>query len=118
MLCEQLASRLEKESFDPRSALICHICAKNFTKAVSIWAATHVGSQGSQKLALQDLVEKMTVLQEATKFNEADTLFNAKVTQYAEILANSGRLTAAMRYLTLLRDDASSATLRDRIYNS
>jgi len=116
-LCGKLAERLD-ESFDPRSAMICHICAKNFPKTVGIWAATHVGSQGSQKLALQDLVEKMTVLQEATKFNEPDPLFNAKVTQYAEILANSGRLTAAMRYLTLLRDDASSATLRDRIYNS
>jgi len=118
MLCEQLAVRLEKESFDPRSALICHICAKNFPKTVSIWASTHVGSQGSQKLALQDLVEKMTVLQEATKFNQPDPLFNAKLTQYAEILANSGRLTAAMRYLCLLQHDSSSAILRDRIYNS
>jgi len=117
-LCEQLAERLEKEKFDIRSAVICYICAKNFTKTVSIWASTHVASQGSQKLALQDLVEKMTVLQEATRFNQADTLFNAKLTQYAGILANSGRLTAAMRYLCLLRDDASSAILRDRIYNS
>lgn len=117
-LCEQLAERLEKEKFDIRSAVICYICAKNFPKTVSIWANTHVASQGSQKLALQDLVEKMAVLQEATKFSQADSLFNAKLTQYAEILANSGRLTAAMRYLCLLRDDASSAILRDRIYNS
>jgi protein transport protein SEC31 len=117
-LCEQLAERLEKEKFDIRSAVICYICAKNFPKTVAIWANTHVASQGSQKLALQDLVEKMAVLQEATRFNQADTLFNAKLTQYAEILANSGRLTAAMRYLCLLSDDNSSAILRDRIYNS
>jgi len=117
-LCEQLAERLEKEKFDPRSALICHICARNFPKTVSIWAQGGFSAQGSQKLALQDLVEKMTVLQEATKFNQPDPLFNSKVTQYAEILANSGRLTAAMRYLCLLQHDASSAILRDRIYNS
>merc|ERR1719229_483934 len=90
----------------------------NFPKTVKIWANTHVASKGSQKLALQDLVEKMAVLQEVTKFNQADVLFNAKLTAYAEVLANSGRLTAAMRYLCLLRDDTSSAILRDRIYNS
>jgi len=118
VLCEQLAERLEKENFDIRSAVICYICAKNFTKTVTIWANTHVASSGSKKVALQDLVEKMAVLQEATRFNQADALFNAKLTQYAEILANSGRLTAAMRYLCLLRDDASSSILRDRIYNS
>mmetsp|Transcript_20665 Transcript_20665/g.53816 ORF Transcript_20665/g.53816 Transcript_20665/m.53816 type:complete len:945 (-) Transcript_20665:177-3011(-) len=118
MLCEQLAHRLQTEAADIRSAVICYICAKNFSKTVSIWANTHVASSGSNKLALQDLVEKMTVLQEATKFNQADPLFNSKLTQYAEILANSGRLTAAMRFLTLLHDDASSSILRDRIYNS
>eukprot|EP00747_Dinoflagellata_sp_TGD_P222388 gnl/TRDRNA2_/TRDRNA2_94090_c2_seq1.p1 gnl/TRDRNA2_/TRDRNA2_94090_c2~~gnl/TRDRNA2_/TRDRNA2_94090_c2_seq1.p1 ORF type:complete len:635 (-),score=160.55 gnl/TRDRNA2_/TRDRNA2_94090_c2_seq1:69-1730(-) len=119
ILCEQLAARLETEKFDIRSAVVCYVCAKNFSKTVGIWANINMGAgQGSQKLALQDLVEKMAVLQEATKFNQADALFNAKISQYAEILANSGRLTAAMRYLCLLRDDASSSMLRDRIYNS
>lgn len=117
-LCEQLGERLEKEKIEPRSAMICYICAGNFTKTVNIWSSTHIASQGSQKLGLQGLVEKMTVLQDAVKFNQTDMMFNSKLTQYAEILANSGRLTAAMRYMTLLRDDASSAILRDRIYNS
>jgi len=114
-LCELLGERLQ-EAFDVRSAVICYICARNFTKTIGIWANTHI-SQGSQKLALQGLVEKMAVLQEATKFNQQDPLFNAKLIQYAEILANSGRLTAAMRYLCLLRGDTHSAILRDRIYN-
>lgn len=118
MLCEILAERLEKEMCDMRAAVICYICAKNFAKTVQIWSNTCVASFGSQKLALAGLVEKMAVLQEATKFNQGDALFNAKLTQYAEILANSGRLTAAMRYLCLLQDDSSSAILRDRIYNS
>merc|ERR1719387_241598 len=60
----------------------------------------------------------MAVLQAATKFNQPDPSFNLKLTQYAEILANSGRLVASMRYLCLLNDDASSAMLRDRIFNS
>eukprot|EP00971_Amphidinium_carterae_P098436 1947070-Amphidinium_carterae.1 len=117
-LCEQLAERLEKEKFDIRSAVICYICASNFPKTVNIWSNSHIASHGSQKLALQELVEKMAVLQEATKFQQTDTVFSSKITQYAEILANSGRLTAAMRYLCLLQNDASSAILRDRIYNS
>eukprot|EP00928_Gymnodinium_smaydae_P038699 TRINITY_DN26635_c0_g1_i1.p1 TRINITY_DN26635_c0_g1~~TRINITY_DN26635_c0_g1_i1.p1 ORF type:complete len:1161 (+),score=204.92 TRINITY_DN26635_c0_g1_i1:294-3485(+) len=117
-LCLQLAERLEKEKFDIRSAVICYICAGDFSKTVTIWSNTHVASQGSKHLALQDLVEKMAVLQEATKFSQADPLYNAKLTQYAEILANSGRLTAAMRFLCLLRDDNSSAMLRERIYNA
>jgi protein transport protein SEC31 len=117
-LCLQLATRLEKEAFDIRSAAICYISAGNFSETARIWAQTNLASAGSKNLALQDLVEKMTVFQEATKFNQADPLFNAKLTQYAEILANSGRLTAAMRFLCLLRDDLSSAILRERIYNS
>lgn len=117
-LCLQLGERLEKEKFDIRSAVNCYICAGNFLKTIGIWVNTHVATQGSQKLALQELVEKMAVLQDATKFCQADPVFNAKLTSYAEMLANSGRLTPAMRYLTLLRDDTSSAILRDRIYNS
>jgi protein transport protein SEC31 len=115
-LCERLAQRLEKEKFDTRSAVICYICAGNFPQTVNIW--TSQPSQGTQKLALQDLVEKMAVLQDAVKFSQADNVFNSKLTQYADILANSGRTVAAMRYLMLLRDDTSSAILRDRIFNS
>lgn len=115
-LCEQLALRLEKEKFDTRSAVVCYICAGNFPKTVNIW--TSQPSCGTQKLALQDLVEKMAVLQDAVKFGQADQVFNSKITQYADILANSGRLVASMRYLLLLRDDTSSSILRDRIYNS
>ncbi|CAE7030250.1 SEC31B, partial [Symbiodinium sp. CCMP2456] len=110
--------RVPSSSDVSRCCQICYICAKNFPKTVSIWAITHVASQGSQNLALQDLVEKMAVLQDVTKFQQSDALFSQKLTKYAEILANSGRLTAAMRYLCLLPDDNSSATLRDRIFNS
>merc|ERR1719238_2448256 len=76
-LCEQLALRLEKEKFDTRSAVVCYICAGNFPKTVTIW--TTQPSQGTQQLALQDLVEKMAVLQDAVKFNQADALFNSKI---------------------------------------
>jgi len=116
-LCMQLAERLEKEKFDIRSAVICYVCAGNFQKTVGIWSNT-MNKAGSKNFALQDLVEKMAVFQQATKFDQADPQFNAKLTQYAEILANSGRLTAAMHHLCLLRDDASSAILRERIYNA
>merc|ERR1719498_2338882 len=68
-LCEKLAHRLETEKFDTRSAVVCYICAGNFPKTVQIW--TTQPSQGTQKLALQDLVEKMAVLQDAVKFSQA-----------------------------------------------
>eukprot|EP00923_Selenidium_pygospionis_P047858 GHVN01082535.1.p1 GENE.GHVN01082535.1~~GHVN01082535.1.p1 ORF type:complete len:742 (+),score=105.33 GHVN01082535.1:1675-3900(+) len=118
-LCEKVAKRLESEKFDTRAALICYVCAANFPNTVEIWSSMG-SSQGSLQLGLQDLVEKMTVLKEAVGFNGHDEVLSKKVAQYAEILANSGRFTAAMRYLCLTQDDHSpkSAILRDRIYNS
>jgi len=117
-LCEQLAQRLEKEKFDICAAVVCYMCARNFQKTINIWVQTPVAVQGSHELGLQDLVEKMAVFQKAINFRKADPVFNAKVTKYADLLANSGRLTAAMRYLCLLQDDNDSLILRDRIFNS
>eukprot|EP00397_Hematodinium_sp_SG-2012_P002351 GEMP01002357.1.p1 GENE.GEMP01002357.1~~GEMP01002357.1.p1 ORF type:complete len:1041 (+),score=192.51 GEMP01002357.1:582-3704(+) len=116
-LCCLLAERLEKEKFDVRSALLCYICAKNFPKTVHIWANMASG-HASQKLALQDLVQKMTVWQEATRFNEPDAVFSAKLSLYANVLANSGRLVPAMRQLARLPEDLHSGILKDRIYQS
>merc|ERR1719482_1451586 len=113
----QLGERLEKEKFDIRAAVVCYICGMHFTKTAEIWSNMSA-SQGSPKLALQNLVEKTAALQAATNFSDQCDIFASKVIGYAQLLANSGRTAAAMRYLCLLPDDPSTAVLRDRIYNS
>eukprot|EP01071_Lankesteria_metandrocarpae_P003352 Lankesteria_metandrocarpae@DN2911_c0_g1_i1.p1 len=122
-LCELLGSRLEHEKFDIRAAVVCYLCAGNFPRTVSVWS-NMTSTQGSLQRQLQEIVEKMAVLKAATSFTGTDPLMTRKVTQYAEILANSGRLTAAMRYLFIVGNDQGydasfeSTVLRDRIYNS
>ncbi|EEA06563.1 uncharacterized protein CMU_012370 [Cryptosporidium muris RN66] len=120
-LSELLAKRLQDEKFDVRSALICYLCARNFRNSIEIWGNMTTSGQSSLILGLQDFVEKVAILQSATRFNGNDENITKQVVHYAEILANSGRITAAMKFLsTLAANDTSinSAMLRDRIYNA
>ncbi|CRG94344.1 protein transport protein SEC31, putative [Plasmodium gallinaceum] len=118
-LCETLAKRLQNEKFDIRAASICYLCACNFSETVEIW--NNMPSKKASLLnVLQDLVEKMTVLKMVIKYDQFNPIMNQKINQYAELLANSGRLKAAMTFLCLIQDDQSleSLILRDRIFNS
>ncbi|CAD7968388.1 unnamed protein product [Amoebophrya sp. A120] len=138
-LTEKLADRLEHEKFDVRSAVLCCVCSKNFGKTIQYWSSMGVGMTSSnpgasspvnsQHLALQALVERMTVWQDITQTAVNNTaqnqpnstelgLFTLKLTQYAELLANSGRMTSAMRQLQRLKNDPSSALLRHRIFHA
>ncbi|KAF4672184.1 protein transport protein S31 [Perkinsus olseni] len=127
-LCENLAQRLEKERFDIRAAVLCYMICGNFSQTVRIWASMSTPGASSQSTALQDLVEKMAVMQAAVKYEGKDSIFVSKVSRYAQMLANSGRVTAAMRYLTIIKpssqyqqqgpQNAASDILKDRIYNS
>lgn len=119
-LSELLARRLQEEKFDVRSALICYLCARNFRNSIEIWG-NMASCQSSQILGLQDFVEKVAILQAATQFNGNDENITKQVVQYAEILANSGRIVAAMKFLSSLASNdhsINSSTLRDRIYNA
>ncbi|KAH8741812.1 hypothetical protein FG386_001386 [Cryptosporidium ryanae] len=119
-LSELLGKRLEEEKFDVRSALICYLCARNFRSSIEIWGKM-TSCQTSLILGLQDFVEKVAVLQAATRFNGNDENITKQVIQYAEILANSGRIVAAMKFLSSLASNdhsINSLTLRDRIYNA
>ncbi|EER05343.1 conserved hypothetical protein [Perkinsus marinus ATCC 50983] len=137
-LCENLAQRLEKERFDIRAAVLCYMICGNFSQTVRIWASMSTPGASSQSTALQDLVEKMAVMQAAVKYEGKDSIFVSRVSRYAQMLANSGRVTAAMRYLTIIKpsstevvgsipgnqyqqqgpQNAASDILKDRIYNS
>lgn len=89
------------------------------TDQIHFWSTMSTSNSRSQNAALQNLVERMTIWQDVTGFGSEDQLFNTKLTQYAELLANSGRMTSAMRQLSRLRTDTEqSSVLRDRIFNS
>nr|BAD42858.1 PFB0640c [Plasmodium falciparum 3D7] len=114
-----LAKRLQNEKFDIRAASICYLCACNFSETVEIW--NNMPSKKTSLLnVLQDIVEKMTILKMIIKYENFNSIMNQKISQYAELLANSGRLKAAMTFLCLIQHDQSieSLILRDRIYNS
>jgi protein transport protein SEC31 len=116
-LVETLATRLENERFDVRSAVLCYLSCGSFANTVRIWASMSHG-QGSQSQALQDLVEKMSCLFNAVRPANVDTVFAHKVLQYSTLLANSGRIVAAMRCLLLVPDSAETRILKDRIFNA
>ena len=116
-LVEMLAERLEKERFDVRSAVLCYLACGSFSNTVRIWASmSH--AQASQSQALQGLVEKMSCLFTAIRPQAVDPIFSHKMQQYATLLANSGRILAAMRCLILVPDSTESRILKDRIYNA
>lgn len=116
-LVEMLGERLEKERFDVRSAVLCYLACGSFENTVRIWASMS-NTQGSQSQALQGLVEKMSCLFSAIRPSYADPIFAHKVLQYSALLANSGRILAAMRCLILVPDTTESRILKDRIYNA
>ena len=114
---EMLAERLEKERFDIRSAVLCYLACGSFSNTVRIWASmSH--TQSSQSQALQGLVEKMSCLFSATRPAGVDPIFSHKMHQYATLLANSGRIMAAMRCLILVPDNTETRILKHRIYNA
>ena len=116
-LVEMLGDRLEKERFDIRAAVLCYLACGSFENTVRIWASMS-NTQGSQSQALQGLVEKMSCLFSAVRPATADPIFSHKVLQYAALLANSGRILAAMRCLILVPDSTETRILKDRIYNA
>ena len=116
-LCGILGERLEKERFDLRSAILCYIACADFSKTAKAWAGLGGGPDG-HAIGIQKLVEKMTVLQAATG-GTTDELFLNSVVEYSKLLANSGDVDNAMRYLCLIPDNLGSAKyLKERIFNS
>jgi protein transport protein SEC31 len=116
-LTEQLAARLEKERFDVRSAVLCYLACGSFSNTVRLWNSMS-SIQGSQAQSLQGLVEKMSCLFAAVRPASVDAIFTHKMQQYAELLANSGRIVAAMRCLILIPDSIETRILKERIYNA
>uniref|UniRef100_A0A8C9VWU7 Protein transport protein Sec31A n=1 Tax=Scleropages formosus TaxID=113540 RepID=A0A8C9VWU7_SCLFO len=102
--CELLGSRLEASGdLELRAqACLCYVCAGNVEKLVACWTGEH---HGHSPLSLQDLVEKVVVLQRAVQQTKGATpavmgaLWADKMSHYANLLASQGSLVTAAAYL-------------------
>uniref|UniRef100_A0A4W4E344 Protein transport protein Sec31A n=1 Tax=Electrophorus electricus TaxID=8005 RepID=A0A4W4E344_ELEEL len=111
-LCGLLGSRLEaaEESSLQAQACLCYICAGSMEQLVLCLSKAQ---DSSNPLLLQDLVEKVVVLQKAVEKTQGGvaptvgTLLAEKMSQYANLLASQGSLHTAMSYLPTNTTQAS-----------
>uniref|UniRef100_A0A673GU30 Protein transport protein Sec31A n=1 Tax=Sinocyclocheilus rhinocerous TaxID=307959 RepID=A0A673GU30_9TELE len=103
-LCGLLGSRLEaaEDTALQAQACLCYICAGAVEQLVAYWAKAQ---DSSSPLALQELVEKVVVLQRAVLraqwgvSPDMGALLAVKMNQYASLLASQGSLQTAISYL-------------------
>uniref|UniRef100_A0A8C1RMB9 Protein transport protein Sec31A n=1 Tax=Cyprinus carpio TaxID=7962 RepID=A0A8C1RMB9_CYPCA len=102
-LCGLLGSRLEaaEDAALQAQACLCYICAGTVEQLVAYWAKAQ---DSSSPLALQELVEKLVVLQRAVLraqggVSDMGALLAEKMNQYASLLASQGSLQTAISYL-------------------
>nr|Q7SYD5.1 RecName: Full=Protein transport protein Sec31A; AltName: Full=SEC31-like protein 1; AltName: Full=SEC31-related protein A [Danio rerio]AAH54909.1 Sec31 homolog A (S. cerevisiae) [Danio rerio] len=119
-LCGLLGSRLESsEDVELQAqACLCYICAGTVEQLVSFWTKTQ---DSCSPLSLQELVEKVVVLQRAVEKAQgavpADmgALLAEKMNQYASLLASQGSLQTAISYLPTNTEQVSVQQLRERL---
>ncbi|XP_077157149.1 protein transport protein Sec31A isoform X3 [Paroedura picta] len=119
-LCDLLGTRLENEgdSLLQTQACLCYICAGNVEKLVACWTKSQ---DGNNPLSLQDLIEKVVILRKAvqlTQVMDADAvgaLLAEKMSQYANLLASQGSISAALAFLPANTSQPNIVLLRDRI---
>nr|XP_015192594.1 PREDICTED: protein transport protein Sec31A [Lepisosteus oculatus] len=122
-LCDLLGTRLEGDGDLElqAQACLCYICAGNVEKLVACWTKAQ---DGNSPLSLQDLVEKVVVLQRAVEATRSASstpvgaLLAEKMSQYASLLAAQGSLATAIAYLPSSTDQAAVVQLRDRLYRA
>uniref|UniRef100_A0A672MRZ3 Protein transport protein Sec31A n=1 Tax=Sinocyclocheilus grahami TaxID=75366 RepID=A0A672MRZ3_SINGR len=99
-----LGSRLDatEDTALQAQACLCYICAGTVEQLVAYWAKAQ---DSSSPLALQELVEKVVVLQRAVLRAQGGVspdmgaLLAVKMNQYASLLASQGSLQTAISYL-------------------
>ncbi|KAF2636434.1 WD40 repeat-like protein [Massarina eburnea CBS 473.64] len=141
-LCEALGDRLEEaideEASYRKDASFCYLAGSKLEKVVVNWAqelkeSEAEGEENSEKdnsfsihaRSLQDLIEKVTVFRQVTKFQDAEqqkeadwklTPLYAKYVEYADIASSHGQLAIAEKYLDLLPEKYPAADVaRDRV---
>ncbi|CAK6436187.1 unnamed protein product [Pipistrellus nathusii] len=122
-LCDMLGSRMEQEGNRALTseARLCYVCSGNVERLVECSAKCH---QASSPMALQDLMEKVIVLNGSSgRLRGPDGVSPGpattyRVTQYANLLAAQGNLSAAMSYLPNDCAQPPIQQLRDRLFHA
>ncbi|XP_051542451.1 protein transport protein Sec31A-like isoform X11 [Myxocyprinus asiaticus] len=119
-LCGLLGSRLEsaEDTELQAQACLCYICAGAVEQLVAYWAKAQ---DSNSPLLLQELVEKVVILQRAVQkaqggvSPDVGTLLAEKMNQYASLLASQGNLQTAISYLPSNTEQVAVQQLRDRL---
>ncbi|XP_073686382.1 protein transport protein Sec31A isoform X6 [Garra rufa] len=119
-LCGLLGSRLEaaEDTALQAQACLCYICAGTAEQLVAYWAKAQ---DSCNPLSLQELVEKVVVLQRAVVKAQGGVspdmgaLLAEKMSQYASLLASQGNLQTAISYLPTNTQQVAVQQLRDRL---
>ncbi|XP_063100008.1 protein transport protein Sec31B isoform X2 [Cavia porcellus] len=122
-LCGMLGTRMEQEGGRAliSEARLCYVCSGNVEQLVESWARCH---QASSPLALQDLMEKVMVLNRSLVLLQGSgrvipgPITTNKLTQYANFLASQGKLATAMSFLPSDCDQPPVQQLRDRLFHA
>ncbi|XP_031538585.1 protein transport protein Sec31B isoform X4 [Vicugna pacos] len=122
-LCDILGTRMEQEGSRALTseARLCYVCSGSVERLVECWAKCH---QTSSPMALQDLMEKVMVLNRSLELlQEPDGVTPGpattyRVTQYANLLAAQGSLVTAMSYLPSDCVQPPIQQLRDRLFHA
>ncbi|XP_036192205.1 protein transport protein Sec31B isoform X3 [Myotis myotis] len=122
-LCDILGTRMEQEGDRALTseARLCYVCSGSVERLVECWAKCH---QASSPVALQDLMEKVMVLNRSLeRLRGPDGVSPGpattyRVTQYANLLAAQGNLSTAMSYLPNDCAQPSIQQLRDRLFHA
>nr|XP_060497726.1 protein transport protein Sec31B isoform X11 [Panthera onca] len=122
-LCDMLGTRMEQEGGRALTseARLCYVCSGNVEQLVECWAKCH---QASSPLALQDLMEKVMVLNRSLELLRGPDGVSSgpattyRVTQYANLLAAQGSLATAMSYLPRDCTQPPIQQLRDRLFHA
>eukprot|EP01088_Endostelium_zonatum_P008426 TRINITY_DN212_c0_g1_i1.p1 TRINITY_DN212_c0_g1~~TRINITY_DN212_c0_g1_i1.p1 ORF type:complete len:1296 (-),score=342.41 TRINITY_DN212_c0_g1_i1:37-3924(-) len=109
-----LASRLEYAG-QIRPALLCFIAASNINKAVGIWLKLSENTSGKARdEELVNLIEKIAILRNAGSSQPtASEQLLEKYIEFAEALANQGRLDTALATFTNLIQDGDLQNIRN-----
>ncbi|XP_035389249.1 protein transport protein Sec31A isoform X2 [Electrophorus electricus] len=122
-LCDILGSRLEAVGTEKSclQACLCYICSGNIHKLVECWISQ---KDCSCPLMLEDLVEKVMVLQKSverlrsSEVTVKSSVLEDKLIQYARVLASQGSLETALSYLPEKSDKATVQRLRERLFHA
>jgi protein transport protein SEC31 len=128
-LCEALGDRMEEQGDDlgavsRKDASFCYLAGSKLEKVVAIWiqklkeheetGATEADASSAFSLharGLQDFIEKVTIFRQVVNFKDGDLskegdwkleALYSKYLEYADIVAGSGQLDVAQKYLDLL----------------